>query len=192
MIDIPDIDDCIYELLIKQWNSPSESMLIHIYAQTKYELCMFITQHSLNNVTLDMIKFHKISDPNIPKFDESDNYLQPYQFGSNKDDTIYTIYTTEKILSDALSHVGEELSQELLMGSAIIKNEFGVIKLLNEMIESLPYICIHDYQVMCTEDSEIDDDYIYNRLFNESTRLGIQPITIEAYVEEFTSLLILE
>lgn len=180
-----------------------------VYAYTRHDMDLFLKQHGfdVNNSHIDCIP--------MTEFDgNSDLILSSHKFKSNSSDEIYNIMTTPMFVTDAINLVCSDLSESLIFGEPIMHAKIEFIKLINDLIYELPYVFILDHSVVDEDTGELispfwdsyvkmygydeakyctevyfDDSYIYDSIHNASIPDKVQPITVEAYVTNFTQIL---
>lgn len=172
-----------------------------VYSLSKEDMSLFLKQHGfdLNNAYVDVIK------ENLSKINE--DLLMTYNFKSNTLANTFTLSTTTNFINDAIITIGSDLSASLMFGLVSIYGDIEIFELISSLIDEVPHVFIID-QYIADESNNYhnyidnpiadkfysdgyDDEGIYESLLEASVINNIQPITIEAYVKYFTSLLLL-
>ena len=186
-------------------NIENGAIIYRVYAFDRMSMEMFIKQHNfdLTSVNIETMPIEDFDD-------DEDCFIKPYKFKSNKSSEIFNIFTTNKIVTEAIDSACLELCDTLTFGPAIVRDDIGFIKLINDLIYKLPHVFILDHTLMdssCEPISDhwdryikfnsygqslenLDDSYVYESLHNHSIDTEIQPITVEAYASSFAKMII--
>lgn len=176
-----------------------------VYAFNREDMDLFLRQHGFD------IRYVHVEFIPINEFDDDEEHiLKLHKFRSNTSNEVYHIMTTSRFVDDAIDYTCLQLTDHLILGPPIVRNDIEIIKLINELMYSLPYVFILDHTLtdgfggdvysgdwekyIKFYDSEqslenMDDSYIYESMHNSSVIDKMQPITIEAYVSHFTQML---
>lgn len=183
----------------------------NVYANNMDEMNMFLTQHCFKNVDNTALEI-------IPKdkCKNRDDVLELFSFKSNHSDDVYRVMTTRNFVDKAMDDTSTDLNYTLLFGEAILRSDIEIFKHIHDLLFDLSHVHVKD--VLIADDNcinkcgyikdEIDmrrrymdsaelpyNDYdsrlvlesLFDSLNNEPGE--IYPITIEAYVSCFTTLL---
>lgn len=182
-----------------------------VFANTMDEMKMFLTQHCFKDVDNAAFEF-------IPKnlCKHNDMILELYSFKSNHSNDVYHVMTTKFFVERALEDTAADINYTLLFGEAILRHDIEIFKHICDLLWNLP--CVHVKDVLIADDESINKKQyfgnsvdlvtqyyesfgkpwedcdsqlviqsLYDSLSNEPGE--IYPITIEAYVSSFTTLL---
>lgn len=175
-----------------------------IWTENEEYINRFIQQHSLEKdaVYVTPILIDELEGIPSTMITES-NELNEYYFKSNKDDSVHTIVTTEKIVSSAVEAVGKLLTDSLLFGDLVMREDIQFVKKISDLIEKLPYASIYDWSLL--EEIPGDgyySDYAYSdyttnyknytveEMFRRHKPGQVEPITLEAYVHQFVKFIL--
>jgi len=130
-----------------------EQFNYRVFAESMNDMNMFLIQHNLH----DQVQNVEVVDPAHPTNLDTVSYnmIKPFVFGSNKSKEIFTIYTSEEFVSDAVGRVGSKLSASLLFGEAITRTDVELFDRLTNLINDLPYCDIIDFELMNQESNLI-------------------------------------
>lgn len=188
------------------------------YSQNKSLVEKFIKQHQMGdglNLIQTLDEHEWVSDPNISEYDR----LQTYKFKSNRTGKVYDIISTPILVEEAYVYVASELSEACLFGEMVTKRNIPIIDSCCTAIENLDFGFILDLDDMndeyesdiscnkhkwktCVGSTPTEEDFysegpsdkiVFDTLFDEYSLSNInnkpQPITIEAYISYFVSLI---
>ena len=190
---------------------PKELNCMRVYSDDWDMIRMFLRQHNfdIKNSPIENISYEKAKSE-----DQKGQYqLKIRKFYSNEDNQIHDIVTSDHLLSLAVDYCTNELGSFSLFGPCIIRKEYQVIKIVSDILESLPYTQILDHLLMDdnsvgnpydTSWMEVSKDmdgfmnatpnvwdtydlsYIYE-LIDHGCNYDVMPMTLEAYVKAFVS-----
>lgn len=187
--------------------STNGSLKYKVFSEGLYPMKMFVQQHNFGRDILELI------EPVPEGTDLPDGeILRPYKFKSKYSDTdVYTIYTTDDFVSDAVQAVCAELAEYLVFGDVLIRTNIELMKTISDLIGELKYVYVLDHGSIDGDTGELysqdfekyvkvfdpfmvpaedgfDDAYIYDSMTHAMLSQEIQPITLEAYVSSFASI----
>ena len=177
-----------------------------VYAFKREDMDLFLKQHGFDTrlVHIECIPINEFDD-------DDDHFLKSFKFRSNTSAEIYNIMTTDHFIKDAIDYTCAQLSDTLVFGPPIVRNDIEIIRLINDLMFSIPHAFILDHTLTdgftgepYSKDWEkyikfynpyqsledMDDSYIYESIHNNSIDDLVQPITIEAYVSNFTQMIL--
>lgn len=187
-----------------------------VFSHEKHELLLFMKQH---NILINESYIEWITDEEFySKYSNKEDLLRFYKFRSNKNNEVYNVMTSKYLLNYALQLVGDHISDNMIFGPAIFRDDIEFIKLISDLINKLPFIEIMDYELLDMDTIALHDSYEWkdvkhDKLFNkdidaiydlfdtcyvyealneafEKHEDDIQPITIEAYIRAFVEYVI--
>lgn len=181
----------------------NKNQIYTVYADNDSVLKLFLNQHNFSNYD------HCIEYGNFNINRTPEALIEPFKFRSNKFKGTVTVMTTCDFVTNAISDVGTELSSTLVFGTPALRGEIEIFKLISDLIDKLPYAYIIDQYILNDDEyysyiesnkrDDFDNDYLSftfdedslcESLICASATDDIQPITLEAYVEYFTSILL--
>lgn len=206
----------IFRFQFSPRKTKSEDFSYKVYSDDKNKMNTFLSQHNFDPsyVHIDCIPTYSIPQSEWTKMEEY--MLTEFKFKSNMSPELYNIMTTRWLVSNAIDLTCSELSECLLMGPPSIRHDIEIFKIINDLINKLPHVFIMDQTLIDGDSGNYDNDeyenrymnrnahhlydgfmmaeacedsLIYESMYNESFDEEIQPITIESYVNGFTSLL---
>jgi hypothetical protein len=168
----------------------------YVWAMNKQLIDEFMRQHMINPnaVRTHVILEDKIStiysEPGI-HFDDR-NELKVFKMGSNQDHKIHNVVTIKEYIDCIIEDLCDELISNTVFGDAITREEFQIIKEIQDNIEALNYGIITDFCMIEENDDyyshidysgypSLDKACIYDAMYNASNDDDIQPFTLEAY-----------
>ena len=171
--------------------STNGSLKYKVFSEGLYPMKMFVQQHNFSRDILELI------EPVPEGTDLPDGeILRPYKFKSKYSDTdVYTIYTTD----------------DFVFGDVLIRTNIELMKTISDLIGELRYVYVLDHGSIDGDTGELysqdfekyvkvfdpfmvpaedgfDDAYIYDSMTHAMLSQEIQPITLEAYVSSFASI----
>lgn len=159
-----------------------------VYSDNKEDIELFIKQHSFNtsNVFIDNI--------DISNKDTYQKTLEPFLFKSNNDNRTYTIMSSIFIINSLIEDVYMNLSASMMFGEIISsKHHIQLFDTIKKLIDGIPYAYLFTQDDIDADPVNIDnvnDEMIGEKLMCASAHNKLQPVTLEAYVEYFTHLII--
>lgn len=207
-------------------NNPATIACMKIYTTNRDYVQSFILTHNITIYDVNVIsdtedyQYDCYSKP-YPvlcndKYTRDENTIRPYKFYSNTDHRIYTIMTTPRLIKYAKYYIGGNIADTLSFGDFILCDEFSIVNIITELVESLPHTAVAEYinldQDNCTTSQllhklsvykDIDHfvhgfdteeeafyEYIYHSLkcYEEIDTNEPQTITLEGYVEYISTL----
>lgn len=204
-------DGVIYEFVFISLSS--EGMKHRVYSTDKNMIDLFAKQHGfdVNNIQVNILPRYCMDDNAI----NDDCFLKIFQFKSNSSDQIYHVASSDQILRRIIDNVAQDLTNTLTFGPLILRNDVEFINLITELVSTLSCGYIMDFLIVddnWTEENRwkfiensregFADSYyegiinfseserVFDILHDKSIESLPQPITIEAYVRNFTELLI--
>lgn len=204
--------DTIFKFEFTSYGCKNKNLSHKVYSNNKEDMILFLQQHSF-----DMSMVH-IECLTIDEYEKEvdghiyDYLLKGYKMRSNKSQETFMIMTTYDFVYQACEVVCSWLSDSLLFGPPILRTDVEIIKMINDLIHELPHVFVLDHALIDGDSGNIigdqryirsnrsldsfdltdegyDDSYIYESIFNSSFDEDIQPITVEAYVSFFTTLI---
>ena len=200
-----EVNDVIFRFQFRSKAANASYLTYTVYSYKREDMLLFLKQHNfdLNHVHVDILEIAG------EDFNEND-ILQPYLFGTNSSEDVYTIMSTISIVDDCILNTAQTLANTLLFGPPIIRTDIELFRVINDLINELPHVYILDHTLIDeTNDSMYspdhskyikswdgetpdpgDDVYVIESLYNCSILQEIQPITMEGYVSNFTSMMV--
>lgn len=196
----------IYEFSWKPFNRPKGDKH-YVQTHDKKMMDLFLTQHGFDPNSAGVI----VTDD--PQYSDDDTItLHMYTFGSQKQDRLYHIATTQELMTVVIAEVTAELMPLMSFGSCALKGEIQLFDRIDKLMSHLDYAYIRETsQHNSPEDYDngyyhtvypnypIDPTYEELSRDDEQDALGefleidAKPsdtdpvaITIEAYVSYFT------
>lgn len=204
------LDDHFIRFKFFSASSMGKDRPFEVYANTMDEMNMFLNQHCFKGVDENAFA---IIPKNICR-NKNDMILELYSFKSNHSNDIYHVMTTRFFVDMAMENTATDVNFNLLFGEAILRSDIEIFKHINTLLWKLPHVHVKD--VLIADDNMIDDNIIKEsldirkeyRLINRpwddldsqmvieslydvmsSDPIEVNPITIEAYVSSFTTLI---
>lgn len=122
----------------------------------------------------------KMDNPRYQRYDVSypekveGRILKQFKFKSNNSNDNFIIISNDYLVINAIELVCNELTPTLIFGNIVVKNDIEFIKLICELIDTLPKVNVLDYFMMdCdeTNDSDAYEDYTgKDKSLNEKKR----------------------
>jgi hypothetical protein len=202
--------DTLFKFTFHSISDDIKKLSYSVYSYEKGDMDLFLKQHGfdINNSYVECLP---INDANIV----GDNVLlQKHKFRSNILHEDVVIMTSPKIVEGAIESVCSDLSESLVFGYASLRADIEIIKIINDLIYKLDHVLVLDhsmiddggflispyyenYQKSMSPSLDdglsvdcLNDTYIYDSMFSKSSINATQPITVEAYVKYFTSMMI--
>ena len=170
---------------------------------------LFLQQHKFDpeQTVIENVPYEVIQNEDKQ---QEDHWLSIQKIGSNIDHKIHEIATTTHLLTLACDYATNELTQCLVMGDAILRKDIQLIKLVSDILESLPMTEIVEHLLMDTqsvddmswmivsktledfaeEPSDVGPHVHINELLCEEwEKSDMVPITLEAYVKSFVQII---
>lgn len=186
-----------------------KNMNYHVIAENREDLNAFLMQHGFIDAPEASVSLMKREDFNPG---EESNLLKRYLFKSNHSDELFTIMTTDDLVDSAIEITCDEVTDALLFGEAILRRDVEAFKMIGDLIWSLPHTNIMDFSLAnvdiddnetattakeildmrkryCNSMDSLDwEETYYVHQSMDFTRVDTlpQPITIEAYIANFT------
>lgn len=196
-------------------NKPGFSFKIYTQNQNMMEL--FLSQHNFDrdHVYIECISITQIPETELNKLEDS--ILKVFRFKSNSSTELFHIITTDFLVSNAIDQTCSELSETLLLGPPSLRTDIEILNLVNELLNELPHVYILDHSLIDGDSGNLDeienenrytnrvgshlydgfmlaegcsDSLIYDSMYDSSSSGEVQPITIESYVNAFSTLLV--
>lgn len=185
-----------------------------VYAKNMDEMNMFLNQHCFKNV--DNSAFEII--PTSMCRNKNDMMLRIYSFKSNHSNDVYRVMTTRSFVDMAAENTASIINCNLLFGEAILRHDIEIFKHINDLLWDLPHVHVKDVLLadddiinsnnLIKETIEMRSQYLscidkpwndydpmlvaqslYDAISDDDDPDEIYPITIEAYVSNFTSMI---
>lgn len=183
-------------------NRKSTGIVVH--SKNPVYMDLFLKQHSITDMAKEVMI---IDDSELHLYDaDGEMYaLSKFRIKSNQSDEIINLITSYDFMCSAIDDASHCMANAMRFGSAIIRTDIPVIKMINGMLLTLPYGGI------ATEWTEMDPDDCYDgaeeyvertmdtdpgdtsalvneihSAFSDSEQTGdVVPITLEAYISTF-------
>lgn len=182
-----------------------------VYSNDINEIHLFLKQHNFDpNCTFI---------ENVPEEDAEDDYLDDntlkfFKMKSNVDKEIHTIITSQHFIDLAVSYVTESLSDYLLFGETILRNDIQLIQVVREILGDMPCTAILDFNLLDGDSLKYawNTDWMYVKktidqitespsedgqdlselwqLIEDACKNEVLPFTLEAYVEMFVHVIL--
>lgn len=203
----------MYAFRFRPGNCTNPNMDKIVIAENQIIMQTFLVQHQFDEETvhIDVIDVINMDIDDYYNRITNDNILRPYRFRSNYASEVYTIYTTDELLTEAIRHVAQDLKFSLYFGECAIRGDVEFIQDILDLIEQLPHATVLDSELF-DDGNKLDwtdcvnrfgeyvddtpsitakDDFVIgDSLFNfHDPNENVQAITIEAYVQYFTEML---
>lgn len=195
-----------------KYNGDELSSCEKVYSNELNEIHLFLKQH---NFDPNQSVIENVSEEEASKDSLESHTLHLFRLWSNQDKQEYPIYTTKHLMSLAIDYTANELANFSLFGATILRRDLQVINLVATYLGNLPCAEILDYLAldgdsleqwdtswMCIKkdlnqflesenvDWNANDIWsIYEAIEAKSHPGEIEPITLEAYVQSFVSML---
>jgi len=179
-----------------------------VCAYDRESITMFLTQHGFdpNTAHIEIV----YDEEEI----EDGCLLHIHHFGSRNRDRLYDVMTCEEIMTYVITRVGDELNSTMELGACALRGEIELFGKISKLLEQLEYTFIQDpfaadasgydsvdpkeygngypyYESFAiTKDEYVDALYEFLHTESHYSR-PVQPITLESYVNIFTSGLLL-
>lgn len=190
----------------------SDDMTYFVLTDDIEKMRLFLKQHNFDPmasfVDCVMLKDHE---------DDSEFMLEPFILKSNYSTKTYTIMSNEHMIYECANEVASILSQSLIFGSAIIREDVPIMKVISELINDLDYTYVLDHTVCdpstgkpfssaCEQYTKVgfpianhsnawcepasyDDSALYEAITSAVGKEYPLPFTLEMYVSYFVGLL---
>lgn len=198
-------DTLYYSFTFSPVNAPPNmNMVYKVVTDDEEMMNLFLKQHRF----LSMIQNVQVINPGEEIDYDDPEVLHKYRFGSNKDrHNIYEIVTSQQFIQASTIDAGDSLSTLCIFGNMVSEDNIPIIEIFKKNISDVPFATIMDlddgYSAwvagmstpvkrynMYQEDEAPDDSLIYDALLEMSDIQEIvQPITMEAYIEYFVSMM---
>lgn len=140
----------------------SDNMAYVVLTDDIEKMRLFLKQHNFDPLTsfVDcvMLKDHE---------DDTEYMLEPYMLKSNYSTKTYTIMSTEHMIYECANEVASLMSQSLIFGPTIIREDISIMKVISELIQELDYTYVLDHTVC---DSSTGQPY--SSAFEQYTKVG--------------------
>lgn len=105
------------------------------------EIKMFVLQHNFKYESLDSITI-KNDEYNY----DTTKQLELFKFRSNLSDEEISIYTTYDLLNNVIELISDDMNDiSVFRSNTIVKIDLPIIKVVNDLIHSLPYSTVFNY-----------------------------------------------
>lgn len=120
----------------------SDNMSYFVLTDDIEKMKMFLKQHNFEQsspfVDCVMLKDHE---------GDTEFMLEPFILKSNYSTKTYTIMSTEHMIYECANEVSSIMSQSLIFGPTIIREDVPIMKVISELINDLDYTYVMDHTV---------------------------------------------
>lgn len=191
-------------------NGMTDNMAYFVLSDDINKVRLFLKQHNFKEVD-------SYIEPVLAEEHSGDDefLLEPYIMKSNSSDKLYTVMTNEHMVYACASKVSGILSDSLVFGDEVIRDDIPIMKIISKLVHGLDHVYVLDH-TLCDQDGKpysssydqyikcgipnpdytdadlptaYDDTGIYESMEYSIIKDKPLPFTIEAYVSYFADLL---
>lgn len=143
----------VYEF---SWKPMYETTDTRFYVQTTNKSMMdtFLLQHGFDPTTTNVVV------TNDPQYSDDDSItLHEYTLGSQKQDRLYHVITTEEIMTVVISEVAWELMETMSFGACALKGDIELFDRIDHLVRELDYVYIRETSNSTCSPEDYDNEY---------------------------------